>query len=81
MRTKTKKPATVSFPLTNLRPLYSRGHGKKRTIVFEADVYALKKVNEPNTIDEIVAEARLEYTLGKTKTFSSADALMKELRS
>ena len=49
--------------------------------MFEADVKALKKVNEPNTIDEMVAEAKLEYTLGLTKTFTSAKALVKELRS
>ena len=41
----------------------------------------MKHVNEPNTIDEMVAEARLEHTLGKTKTFASAAALMKDLRS
>ncbi len=75
------KPAAISFPLTSLKPLYMSNRGRKNTIVFEADVNALKKVNEPNTIDEMVAEARLEYALGKTKTFTSAEALIKELRS
>ncbi|MEK7481727.1 MAG: hypothetical protein AAB633_03250 [Patescibacteria group bacterium] len=80
MRTKTK-PAVVAFPLTSIRTLYRSKHGRRKTIVFEADVKALKKVNEPNTIDEMVAEAKLEYTLGLTKTFTSAKALVKELRS
>ncbi len=79
MRNKIKKPAAVSFPLTSLRPLYSSNGGKK--LVVEVDVKAMKKVNEPNTIDEMVAEARLEYALGKTKTFTSAEALIKELHS
>lgn len=77
--TKIKYPATISFPLTGLRPLYSSNRGKK--LVIEVDVNSLKKVNEPNTIDEMVAEARLEYALGKSKTFTSAEALIKELRS
>jgi len=81
MRTKTKKPATISFPLASIKPLYSSNHGKNKKIIFEADVHALKKINEPNTIDEMVAEAKLEYALGKSKTFSSAKALIKELRS
>ncbi len=79
MRNKTKKSAVVFFPLTSLRPLYSSNGGKK--LVVEVDVKAMKKVNEPNTIDEMMAEARLEYALGKTKTFTSAEALIKELHS
>ncbi|NCN58450.1 hypothetical protein COW99_03995 [Candidatus Roizmanbacteria bacterium CG22_combo_CG10-13_8_21_14_all_38_20] len=72
-------PATVSFPLTSLRPLYSSDRGRK--LVVEVDVKSMKKVNDPNTIDEMVAEARLEYAMGKSKTFTSADELIKELYS
>ena len=72
-------PATVSFPLTSLRPLYSSERGRK--LVVEVDVKSMKKVNDPNTIDEMVAEARLEYAMGKSKTFTSADELIKELYS
>ena len=72
-------PATVSFPLTSLRPLYSSDRGRK--LVVEIDVKSMKKVNDPNTIDEMVAEARLEYAMGKSKTFTSADELIKELYS
>ena len=81
MTTKAKKTATISFPLTSIRPLYSSNKGKNRKIVFEADIKALKTINEPNTIDEMVAEARLEYTLGKTKTFTLAEELINELNS
>lgn len=72
-------PAAVSFPLTSLKPLYSSDRGKK--LVVEVDVKSMKKVNEPNTIDEMVAEAKLEYAMGKSKTFTSADELIKELHS
>lgn len=75
----TAKPATISFPLTGLRPLYSSQQGKK--LVVEVDVNSMRKVNEPNTIDEMVAEARLEYALGRSETFTSADALIKDLHS
>jgi hypothetical protein len=75
----TIKSAAVSFPLTSLKPLYSSDRGKK--LVVEVDVKSMKKVNEPNTIDEMVAEARLEYAMGKSKTFTSADELIRELRS
>ncbi len=72
-------PATIAFPLTGLRPLYSSNRGKK--LVIEVDVSSMKKVNEPNTIDEMVAEAKLEYVMGKSKVFTSADDLIKELKS
>ena len=81
MRTKIKQPATISFPITSLKPLYSSKSGKRKKIVFEADVNVLKTVNEPNTIDEMVAEARLEYALGETKAFTRAADLIKDLRS
>lgn len=77
MPTKTQRPATVTFPLTGLRPLYSSQRGK--TLVLEVDIDSLKKVNEPNTIDEMVAEARLEYYAGQTQGFSNTKELMSYL--
>jgi hypothetical protein len=73
------KLATVSFPLTNLKPLYSSDQGKK--LVVEVDVESMKKVNEPNTIDDMVAEARLEYFSGKTRGFKDTDKLIAYLDS
>ena len=72
-------PAIISFPLTSLRPLYSSKRGKK--LVVEVDIDSMKKVNKPSTIDEMVAEAKLEYAMGKSKTFTSAEELIKELHS
>ncbi len=73
------KQAVVFFPLTSLKPLYSSQRGEK--LVVEVDVKSMRSVNEPNTIDEMVAEARLEYALGKSETFTSADILIKDLHS
>lgn len=79
MPIKIKKPSIISFPLASLKLLYSGKRGQKQTIVFEADVNTLKTVNEPNTIDEMVAEARLEYYSGKTKGFTDTKKLMANL--
>ncbi|MBU4360963.1 hypothetical protein KKC16_00460 [Patescibacteria group bacterium] len=75
----TTQPATISFPLTGLKPLYSSELGKK--LVLEVDVDSLKKINEPNTIDEMVAEARLEYYAGQTKGFTDTKKLMNYLNA
>ena len=73
------KPAAVTLPLTALKCLYKSTQGK--SIVCEIDVASLKKVNKPNTIDEMVAEARLEYFIGKTKKFRDTKKLVKYLNS
>lgn len=74
----TKNLATVNLPLTGLKPLYRSNQGK--TLVFEIELADLKRVNEPTTIDEMVAEARLEYFSGKTKGFSDTKKLMSYLK-
>ncbi len=77
--TKTKKSAVVTLPLTAFKYLYSTARGKK--LVIELDVNSLKKVNEPNSIDEMVAEARLEYHSGKTKGFTDTKKLLRYLEA
>lgn len=73
------KPAAVTLPLTAIKYLYSPVRGEK--LVVELDIKSLKKINEPNTIDEMVAEARLEYHSGKTKGFTDTKKLMAHLES
>lgn len=72
-------PATISFPLSGLKPLYSSSQGKK--LVIEVDISSMKKINNPRTIDDMVAEARLEYFTGKTKGFKDMDKLVNYLNS
>ncbi len=79
MPIQTQQPAIINFPITSLKPLYRNQQGDK--LIIEVDIEAMKTVNEPNNIDEMVAEARLEYALGKTKNFDSAEELIKELRA
>jgi len=40
-----------------------------------------KQANELNTIDEMVAEAKIEYFTGKTKKFTNSKKLMAYLNS
>lgn len=79
MHIKTKQPATITFPLVGLKPLYSNRPGK--TLVLEVNINSLKKLNEPNTIDEMVAEAHLEYYAGQTKGFTNTKKLANYLEA
>lgn len=69
--------ASVMIPLTALKCLYRDESSKK--VVCEIDVGSLKEVNEPTTIDEMVADAHLEYFSGKTKGFYKAEDLVAHL--
>lgn len=77
MHIKNKKTAVVTLPLTAFKYLYSVAKGKK--LVVELDVDSLKKVNKPSTIDEMAAEARLEYFVGKLKGFTDTKKLINHL--
>ena len=81
MRTqaKPKKQSTVNIPLSALRCL--SGYPKEKKVICEINMDELKKVNEPETIDEIISSSRLDYALGNFKTFNSADDLIKDLHS
>lgn len=76
---KRTKEAMVKIPLSALHKI--TGFPRKKRLIFEIDTASLERVNEPSTLDEIVAEARIEKALGKTKSFTSAEALLKELNS
>ncbi|MBI2551922.1 hypothetical protein HYW17_01310 [Candidatus Uhrbacteria bacterium] len=69
--------AAVNIPLTALKCLYRNESSNK--VVCEIDVDSLREVNEPATIDEMVAEAHLEYFSGRTKGFDNTKNLMGQL--
>jgi len=77
--TNNKKLAGVMLPLTVFRCLYSVAGGKKLVVEIDADFF--KKVNEPNTIDEMFAESKLEYFSSKTKGFTDTKKLMDYLNA
>ena len=79
MRTKTKKGAVLTIPLTALRCLY-RNKTKNR-LVCELNVRDLKEMNTASTIEDLVTSATIEDTLGQARSFRTHGALMRYLNS
>jgi len=71
--------AMVKIPLSALRCILR--YPKENKIVCEINIQGLSRLNEAETLDEIINEARLDYALGKYKTFSSTQDLITELHS
>ncbi len=80
MKTK-KRPqeAMVNIPLSALRCILS--YPKEKKIVCEINTTGIKRLNEAETLDEMINEARLDYALGNSKGFTSVKELMAELNS
>lgn len=79
---KTKKrvqEAMVNIPLSALRCILR--YPKENKIICEINTEGIKRLNEAETLDEMINEARLDYALGNYKTFTSAKDLMAELNS
>lgn len=79
-RTATKKRgiAIVRIPLSAMKCISS--YPKEKKLIIEVSTNKLKTTNNAETVDEIINEARLDYALGKYKTFSNAKELIAELR-
>lgn len=71
--------AMIRIPLSALRCILR--YPKEKKIVCEINTRDIERLNEAETIDEIINESRLDYMLGKYKTFSSAKGLITELHS
>ena len=69
----------MTIPLTAMKYLYRNEPRKK--IVCEIDIEALGEVNGPDTIDEMIAEARLEYASGKTRGYTDMHTLVADLHA
>ena len=54
---------------------------KEKRILCEISEDVLRQYNEPQTLDELLAEASLEHVLGNLKTFDTVDDLIADLRS
>ena len=76
---KRTREAMIKIPLSALRCILR--YPKENKIVCEISTDGIKKLNEIETFDEIINEARLDYALGNYKTFSSAKSLIAELHS
>lgn len=73
------KEAVIRVPLSALRCLFR--YPKEKKVICEIDTKGIKRLNKPQTLDEIINEARLDYALGNYKTFKNADKLIAELKS
>ncbi len=71
--------AMIKIPLAALRCILS--YPKDNKVICEIDTSSLKSENSPETLDEIINDARIEYALGKNKSFTNASDLIAELRS
>lgn len=73
------KSKTITLPLKGLKCLYKSE--ERKIMVCEINIELLKQVNHPTTIDEMAAEARIEYFAGKTKGFTSTKKLINYLNT
>ena len=71
--------AMINFPLSAVR--YLSRYPREKKIIVEISTDEISRVNEAETLDEIINDARLDYALGNYKTFTSAKSLIAELHS
>lgn len=64
----------IRIPLSAMRFL-SRDT-KKRKMTFEISTKDLARVNKSSTLDEMIAEGKLEYAMGRTKGFTDSKKLL-----
>lgn len=72
------KEAMVQIPLSALRCILS--YPKEKKIICEISTKAIKRVNDAKTLDEIINEARMDYTRGDYTSHRSAKSLIAGLR-
>lgn len=74
-----KKPITsINIPLSGVKCLYRQP--KSHKVVCELDLSRLRVANSEATIDEMFAEAELEYAAGLTRGFTDTKQLLAFLK-
>lgn len=73
----TTKQTLINLPLTDIKPLYR--NDKEQTLIVEVKIKALKNNNDPDILDAVINQARLDYALGDYKSFDNADDLIQDL--
>ena len=71
--------ATINLPLSALR--YLSRYPREKKIILEISTDDIRRVNEAETFDEIINEARLDYALGNYTTHKTAKSLIAALES
>lgn len=72
--TRTRREAMIRIPLSSMRHVSS--DLKKKKMTFEISTKDLTRVNKSSTLDEMIAEAKLEYAIGRTKGFTDSKKLV-----
>ncbi|MCR4313809.1 MAG: hypothetical protein NUV84_01005 [Candidatus Uhrbacteria bacterium] len=75
---KKKELATIQIPLSGVKCLYRSTGGRK--VVCEIDLAHFRAVNEDLSLEEMFAEAELEYAAGLTEGFTDSKKLLASLR-
>lgn len=70
---------SINIPLSGVKCLYRQP--KSHKVVCELDLSRLRVANSEATIDEMFAEAELEYAAGLTRGFTDAKQLLASLKS
>ncbi|MBI4135866.1 hypothetical protein HY477_03995 [Candidatus Uhrbacteria bacterium] len=70
--------ATINIPLSAVRCV--SGKPNEKLVVCEIDVEQLRMINEPQTIDELLAEADFDIAAGNYKEFTSMDDMIADLK-
>mgnify|MGYP001607683874 CR=1 FL=1 len=76
--TMNPQEATINIPLSAVRCV--SGKPREKRVMCEIDVAQLRMINEPQTIDELLAAADLDIAAGNYKQFSSVDEMVADLR-
>ena len=77
MRERVRQKARVTIPLGAMRCI--SGYPKERKVICEINMDELERVNDAETFDEIISQARLDYALGDYEGFNSAQELVEDL--
>ena len=70
--------ATINIPLSAVRCV--SGKPKHNRVMCEIDVEQLRMMNEPKTIDELLAAADFDIAAGNYKEFTSIDDMVTDLK-
>ena len=73
------KEAMVKLPLSALR--YLSRYPREKKIVVEISTDDIVRVNDAETLDEIIGSARLDYALGNYTSHKTARGLIAALRA
>jgi hypothetical protein len=73
------KATTLQVPLGAVKPIWR--NDASGTILIEVPLDALREDNEPETLDDLISQARLDYAKGDYQSFPNVEDLIRDLQS